>query len=100
MDTVSISRCATYDPAELESALDAALSPLGGMAAFVSPGQNVLLKVNLLSRALPERAVTTHPEFVRAVIRAARAAGGEVSVGDSPGGPNNPGGVRDRKSVV
>ncbi len=41
------------------------------MAAFVSPGQRVLLKVNLLSRALPERAVTTHPEFVRAVIRSA-----------------------------
>jgi len=94
MDTVSISRCATYDPAEVASALDAALSPLGGMAAFVSPGQRVLLKINLLSRALPERAVTTHPEFVRAVIRAARDAGGIVSVGDSPGGPNTAAGVR------
>ena len=94
MDTVSISRCATYDPAEVSSALDAALSPLGEMAAFIAPGQRVLLKVNLLSRALPERAVTTHPEFVRAVIRAAKAAGGIVSVGDSPGGPNPPGGVK------
>jgi len=94
MKTVSIARCATYDPAHLQDALDAALLPIGGMAAFVSPGQKVLLKVNLLSRALPERAVTTHPEFVRAVIRAARAAGGEVSVGDSPGGPNTPNGVR------
>ncbi len=94
MATVSISRCGTYDPQEVATALTAALSPLGGMAAFVSPGQKVLLKVNLLSRALPERAVTTHPEFVRAVIRLAREAGGEVSVGDSPGGPNNAGGVR------
>lgn len=94
MPTVSISRCSSYDSGEVSSALDAALAPLGGMAAFVSPGQSVLLKVNLLSRALPERAVTTHPELVRAVIRAARAAGGEVSVGDSPGGPNTAGGVR------
>ena len=94
MDTVSISRCSTYDSTEMASALDAALSPLGGMAAFVSPGQHVLLKVNLLSRALPERAVTTHPEFVRAVIRATRAAGGIVSVGDSPGGPNTASGVK------
>jgi uncharacterized protein (DUF362 family)/Pyruvate/2-oxoacid:ferredoxin oxidoreductase delta subunit len=94
MAKVSISRCSTYQPQEVATALDAALSPLGGMAAFVSPGQRVLLKVNLLSRALPERAVTTHPEFVRAVIRSVRAAGGEVSVGDSPGGPNRPGGVR------
>lgn len=88
MSRVTLARCATYEPAEIESALEAALAPLGGMAAFVAPGQRVLLKVNLLSRALPERAVTTHPELVRAVIRAARACGGEVAVGDSPGGPN------------
>jgi uncharacterized protein (DUF362 family)/ferredoxin len=59
------------------------------MAAFVRPGQRVLLKVNLLSRATPERAVTTHPEVVRALIREVRAAGGLVTVGDSPGGRNS-----------
>lgn len=94
MSTVSISRCSNYDSSVVSSALDAVLAPLGGMAAFVSPEQRVLLKVNLLSRATPERAVTTHPELVRAVIRAARVAGGEVSVGDSPGGLNTAGGVR------
>ena len=94
MDTVSIERCAAYDPAELSTALSAVLSPLGGMTAFVSPGQSVLLKVNLLSRALPERAVTTHPEFVRAVIHAVKAAGGTVTVGDSPGGRNTGAGIK------
>jgi len=94
MSIVSISSCSTYDATEVNASLDAALSPLGGMAAFVRPGSRVLLKVNLLSRALPERAVTTHPELVRAVIRAVKAAGGDVVVGDSPGGPNTPAGVR------
>ena len=94
MNTVSMSRCEDYEPHNVTAAIDAALSPLGGMAAFVSPGQTVLLKVNLLSRALPERAVTTHPEFVRAVIRQVRAAGGEVTVGDSPGGPNSLGAIK------
>ena len=94
MSTVGITACETYESAELRSALDAVLSPIGGMTAFVSPGQRVLLKVNLLSRATPDKAVTTHPEVVRAVVRAVREAGGEVSVGDSPGGPNLPGGVR------
>lgn len=94
MPTVSIARCAEYDPDLVASALDAALAPLGGMAAFVSPGDNVLLKVNLLSRAAPERAVTTHPVVVSALIRSARRAGGRVSVGDSPGGPNSAGVVR------
>ena len=94
MSIVSVTRCDTYDASAVAAALDAALSPLGGMAAFVHPGERVLLKVNLLSRALPERAVTTHPEFVRAVIRSVRACGGLPTVGDSPGGPNTPGIVR------
>jgi uncharacterized protein (DUF362 family)/ferredoxin len=94
MREVSLAECQTYDQPEIAKALDAALLPLGGMAAFVRPGSRVLLKVNLLSRAVPERAVTTHPEVVRAVIRAVRAAGGVPTVGDSPGGPNTPGGVR------
>lgn len=91
MSTVSIASCESYDPHLVAESLDAALSPLGGMAAFVSSGDVVLLKVNLLSRAEPDRAVTTHPEIVRAIIRAVRACGGVPRVGDSPGGPNTPG---------
>jgi uncharacterized protein (DUF362 family)/Pyruvate/2-oxoacid:ferredoxin oxidoreductase delta subunit len=94
MRRVAIARCADYTTENLQPALDAALSPLGGMAAFVSPGQRVLLKVNLLAKAAPERAVTTHPEFVRSLIRAVKAVGGIPVVGDSPGGPNTPGMVR------
>ena len=99
MSKVSISRCESYEPAAVSAALDVALAPLGGMAAFVSPGQTVLLKINLLSRAAPERAVTTHPEFVRAVIRAAKAAGGVVTVGDSPGGVNSAGSMNSGRTI-
>jgi uncharacterized protein (DUF362 family)/Pyruvate/2-oxoacid:ferredoxin oxidoreductase delta subunit len=94
MSKVSIARCAEYESGQLAAALDATLSALGGMAAYVSPGLRVLLKVNLLSRATPDRAVTTHPEFVRAVIRSVQAAGGIVTVGDSPGGTVGAGAVR------
>ncbi len=55
------------------------------MEAFVKPGQKVLIKPNMLSGKSPKRAVTTHPQIVRAVIRLAMASGGRVSVGDSPG---------------
>ena len=88
MNSVSVVACDDYAIDHVTDALNAALTPLGGMAAFVAPGQRVLLKVNLLSRALPERAVTTHPEVVRALIRSVRDAGGIPVVGDSPGGPN------------
>ncbi|MCD4689551.1 MAG: DUF362 domain-containing protein [Desulfuromonadaceae bacterium] len=82
---VILGRCASYQRAEVEKALELLLAPAGGMAAFVSPGQRVLLKPNMLAAKEPELAVTTHPEIVRAVIRLAQKAGGQVAVGDSPG---------------
>lgn len=82
---VSLRRLNDYTPAAVEEALAALLAPSGGMSAFVRPGQKVLLKPNLLAAKSPERAVTTHPEIVRAVIHSVQKAGGVVSVGDSPG---------------
>jgi uncharacterized protein (DUF362 family)/NAD-dependent dihydropyrimidine dehydrogenase PreA subunit len=52
----------------------------------MAPGDRVLLKVNALRAALPERWVSTHPEVVRAMIRLVRDAGGVPWVGDSSGG--------------
>lgn len=83
---VSFVRCKNYEPEVVAEALGAALEPLGGMAAFVKPGQKVFLKVNLLLAAAPEAAITTHPAVVEAVIRAVQAAGAEPYFGDLPGG--------------
>lgn len=63
------------------------LAPLGGMEKFVSKGDRVLLKVNLLSAAVPSKAVTTDPAVVEAVAKAVIDAGGVPYIGDSPGGP-------------
>jgi uncharacterized protein (DUF362 family)/Pyruvate/2-oxoacid:ferredoxin oxidoreductase delta subunit len=82
---VSIQPLADYAPERVRAALEQVLAPLGGMAAFVHPGQQVLIKPNLLAGKPPEKAVTTHPEIVRQVILLVQAAGGSVSVGDSPG---------------
>ncbi|TYO98286.1 uncharacterized protein (DUF362 family) [Geothermobacter ehrlichii] len=85
MNRVSLRHLAGYRRQEVRSALEELLAPLGGMEAFVSPGQKVLLKPNMLAGKAPEKAVTTHPEIVRAAIDLVRRAGGVVSVGDSPG---------------
>jgi len=82
---VSLQALPDYDPSRVQAALLALLEPLGGMAAFVKPGQNVLIKPNMLAGKAPDKAVTTHPEIVRQTILLAQAAGGRVSVGDSPG---------------
>ena len=45
----------------------------------------MLLKPNLLAPRPPEKAVCTHPQFVRAVAQEVMEAGGKVYLGDSPG---------------
>ncbi len=81
---VSVTRLASYEPAAVLHALRVCLAPLGGMEAFVRPGQRVLLKPNLLGPFPPDRAVTTHPSVLRAAAILVREAGGLPFVGDSP----------------
>ena len=47
--------------------------------------RKVLLKPNLLSGRLPEKAVTTHPQFVRALAELLLDSSCDVYIGDSPG---------------
>ena len=82
---VSIRAAIDYQPDNLLQHLRLLLEPLGGMQAFVKPGQKVLLKPNMLAGKPPEKAVTTHPEVVRGVIALVQESGGVVLVGDSPG---------------
>lgn len=82
---VALIAASDYRRAAVEDALRRLLGKLGGMEAFVRPGQRVLIKPNLLAGKAPDKAVTTHPEVVRATIRLVQEAGGRVSVGDSPG---------------
>lgn len=80
---VSVVRCPAYKTQELDAAVAAAVEQAGG---FELTGKRVLLKPNILRDAGPKRALTTHPEFVRAVIRYVKAAGAaRILVGDSPG---------------
>lgn len=75
--------CAGYDQAEEKIA--ALLAMMGGIESFVSPGEKIVLKVNLLSAAKPERAVSTHPAVVAAVGKQAKARGAVPVIADSPG---------------
>ena len=83
---VAVARCDTYERDDVSRAVGEVLDHLGGMSEFVSPGSKVLLKPNLLAAKEPDRAITTHPAVIEAVIESVRAAGGDPSMGDSPGG--------------
>ncbi len=93
--TVSVAKCADYDPDRVASAVAAVLAPIGGMGRFVSPGETILIKPNMLAARTPEKAVTTHPEVLRAVIRLVKGAGAVPIVGDSPSGPSTEGILRN-----
>ncbi len=78
----------TYDQPIVDAAVHAGLNLLGGMRQFAQPEEKVLLKPNLLSRALPQKAITTHPAVFSAVCKALREEGfANVKYGDSPGNP-------------
>lgn len=86
MSIVSIAKCENYEYDRVKSAVRASIDHIGGMSAFVSPGEKVLIKVNLLMRRKPEKVTTTHPTLARALAELVIEAGGKPIIGDSPGG--------------
>ncbi len=84
MVEVSIVKCDSYS--HCEPALRKAIDLLGGIHNFIKPKDKVLLKVNLLLPASPNRAITTHPKIVEAMIKIVQEAKGEPWIGDSSGG--------------
>jgi uncharacterized protein (DUF362 family)/Pyruvate/2-oxoacid:ferredoxin oxidoreductase delta subunit len=84
-EKISVISADSYEYPRLKAAVIALLEPLGGISAFVRPGERVLLKPNMLSGKVPEAAVTTHPELVKVVAELVLEAGAVVIIGDSPG---------------
>ncbi len=82
--SVSLIRAKSYERQVLQDALTTLLEPMGGMAAFVKPGDRVLLKPNLLTGARLGKECTTRPELVYTVAQLVLDAGGKPFLGDSP----------------
>ncbi|MEM7769303.1 MAG: DUF362 domain-containing protein [Cyanobacteria bacterium P01_A01_bin.37] len=81
---VSLIRAQTYEIDQLRQSMEALLAPLGGIGAFVKPGDRVLLKPNLLTGSRPTKECTTRPEIVYCVAQLIQEAGGQPFLGDSP----------------
>jgi len=78
-------RCEGYERQRVLESVKQAIGQIGGLGAFLAPGQRILLKPNLLTGAAPDKCVTTHPEVVSAVARLLLDHGCTVVIGDSPG---------------
>lgn len=84
MYTVSLTNANSYELSTLYSSLLTLLEPLGGITAFVKPGDRVLLKPNLLTGSRPGKECITRPELVYCVAKLVQEAGGKPFLGDSP----------------
>lgn len=82
---VATAPCPHYDLDAVRAAVRELLAPLGGMGAFVRPGERIALKPNLLMAVTPERAITTHPAVLTAVALEVREAGATPVVIEGPG---------------
>ena len=87
---VSLVQCSTYSYEHVVKAIKNSMQNIGGLERFITPGTKVHIKPNLLSAKEPDKAVTTHPTVVRAVVDIVHKLGGEVTIGDSPAGISRP----------
>jgi uncharacterized protein (DUF362 family) len=92
MTKIGLVKCDDYNKAN--NAVREAVALLGGISAFIKPSERILIKPNLLSPKDPLKAVTTHPEIVRVIIKLVKEAGAIPIVGDRTGGA-----IRNIKNV-
>jgi uncharacterized protein (DUF362 family) len=78
-------RLAVAHGAERQRTIEAVVRALGGMQAFVRPGDHVLIKVNAAFATPPMLGAATHPDALsRLVTLCMQAGAAEVRVTDNP----------------
>jgi len=82
---VSVVYCNNYDNEKIYESVKLGINALGGIKKFVLPSEKILVKPNFLSPAEENKAITTHPSVISAVLRILWESGySNVKIGDSP----------------
>ncbi|QHI72278.1 DUF362 domain-containing protein [Aminipila terrae] len=80
--------CKDYEEESVNKAIEDGINLLGGIELLFKREEKILLKPNLLAKASPEKAVTTHPAVFKAVGKLLKEHGYDnLYYGDSPGNP-------------
>lgn len=82
MVDVAVAGCGSYDQAS--KSLKRCLDSIGGLKKYVKKDTKVLLKVNQLVGKEMDKAITTHPSIVDALLSEILKLGAIPAVGDSP----------------
>ena len=81
---VSLRACEDYNQENVDACMEKVFEDIGGLDQFVKPNMTVVLKVNLLTRATPTQAITTHHSVVEAVAKKVVGLGAKCIIADSP----------------
>jgi uncharacterized protein (DUF362 family)/NAD-dependent dihydropyrimidine dehydrogenase PreA subunit len=81
VEKVVIDSCNNYSTVKIKEFISKSFEEIN----FKVVKSKVLLKPNLLSAKTPDKAVTTHPEFIRAISELLLDFSCDVYIGDSPG---------------
>ncbi len=81
---VAICRCRSYEQREVSSALARQFELLGGLDRFISPGDTVMIKPNLIAPKPADSAAITHPVAIVETAKLIKDFGAKPIVADSP----------------
>lgn len=82
---VALVRCESYNEVDVDAAVRRGVDLLGGMSAFIKPGEKIVLKPNILVGDSPEKQISPNPVVFKAVAGLAKEVTPNLTYGDSPG---------------
>ncbi|MFA5307941.1 MAG: DUF362 domain-containing protein [Dehalococcoidales bacterium] len=91
---VALVACDTYDEEKVYRAVARGVGLIGGIEQFVTAGEKIVLKPNVLIGSAPEKCVCTHPAVFKAAAKIFLESGAVLSCGDSPGFGGTAAGMR------
>ncbi len=84
MSIVSLIKCETYEQEILNQKIIEAIDYLGGFNNIIKKDSKVFIKLNLVGPFDKDKGITTHPEFVRSIIRNVKKFTNNIIIGDNP----------------
>jgi len=84
MSKVSLIKCTSYEQDQLSDSIKKAINLIGGLDSILKRDAKVFIKLNLVGPFDKDKGITTHPEFVKAVIKEVKKFTNNITVGDNP----------------
>jgi len=84
MSKVVLTKCKDYK--KVKQILLDSLKLIGGIKKYIKKGSKVLIKPNLSDPLPPEKAATTHPLLIKAIVEIVQETGAKVTIGECSAG--------------